>query len=332
MGSGWTDPRDLLLSELDLALVHALQEDARAPWARIAQVLDVDAATVARRWAAISEARWAWFTVWPSPEHHSVLSDAALVRVTGELTSERVARWCALPWVLTAERTSAGLCAVAVGRGGLPALEHRIASTFAGPGLHAVVEYAAEIPREDSAWRLRSLSERQVRQVLVRTASATRRARPPRDDVVAEVTALLREDARMSFGAMATRLGVSDATARRTVERLIGEGLVRVGCDVAMPAVGLGRGAVVRIGAWHSPEAVRRVLTHPAVHRVACTIGPAAATVSVRMTSLTELRGIEQAWGNLHVVDRWTVTMPLKRNGHLLADDGRSTGHVDIAW
>ncbi len=332
MATDVSDPRDMLLSEVDLALVHALQENARAPWSRIAQVLDVDAATVARRWSAISEAGWAWFTVWPSPEHHAARSDAALVRVTGNASTSRASTWCALPWVLTVERTSAGLCAVAVGRGGLAALEKRIHSAFADSDIYTSVEYAAEIPREDSSWRLRALSARQVGQLRDRAPVATPRARQPREETVTEVTALLREDARMSFGAIATRLGVSEATARRTVERLIGEGLVRVGCDVAMPAVGLRRGAVVRIGERMSPETSQRVLRHPAVHRVARTIGPATATVNVRMTSLTELRDIERAWGNLDVLDRWTVTMPLKRNGHLLGEDGRSVGHVDVEW
>lgn len=332
MQTDWDDPRDMLLSEVDLALVHALQVDARAPWSRIAEVLDIDAATVSRRWSAISEAGWAWFTVWPSPEHHSARSDAALVRVTGSPSESQVATWCALPWVLTVERTSAGLCALAVGRGGLEALERRIRSEFDGAGLHTVVEYAAEVWLEDSAWRLRALSERQVAHLRDRGAAPVPRARDPREQIVTEVTAALRADARMSWGALGARLGVSDATARRTVDRLIADSSVRVGCDVAMPAVGLRRGVVVRIGEWTSAETAHRVVSHPAVHRVACTVGPATATVSIRMTSLTELRDIERAWGNPPVVDRWTVTRALKRNGHLLGEDGRSTGHVDVEW
>ena len=332
MQTDWTDPRDMLLSELDLALVHALQVDARAHWSQIAQVLDVDAATVSRRWSAISESGWAWFTVWPSPQHHSARSDAALVRVTGNPSESQVASWCALPWVLTIERTSAGLCALAVGRGGLEALDRRIRSEFDVPGIDTVVEYAAEVWREDSTWRLRALSERQVARLGDRGTVSAPLRREPDEAIVAEVTAALREDARMTWGALGTRLGVSDATARRTVERLVADGSVRVGCDVAMPAVGLGRGAVVRIGEWASPEQAQRVVSHPAVHRIACTLGPATATVSVRMTSLTELRDIERAWGSPPVIDRWTVIRALKRNGHLLGEDGRSTGHVDVEW
>ncbi|WP_241196675.1 AsnC family protein, partial [Streptomyces sp. ADI95-17] len=37
-------------SELDLALVDALQAAPRAPWSRIGRALGVDATTAARRW------------------------------------------------------------------------------------------------------------------------------------------------------------------------------------------------------------------------------------------------------------------------------------------
>lgn len=323
------DPRDMLLKEVDLALVHALQVDSRAPWSLIGDVIGVDAATVARRWTAISRAGWAWFTVWPSPARHSAHSDAALVRIGGNPSAGQVAAWCALPWVLTVERTSAGLCILAAGRGGLAALERQITTAFGG--VHTTVEYASAILRDDSTWRIRALSDHQVAR-LANRVERTAQARPVDEQIVAEVTALLRENARISFVAIGKRLGVSDATARRTVERLIGEGLVRVGCDVAMPAVGLGRGAVIRIGTSPTTEATNRVVNHRSVHRVVSTVGPATATVNVRMTSLTELHQIERSWGEPDVLDRWTVTSVLKRNGHLLGEDGRSTGHVDVDW
>ena len=125
---------------------------------------------------------------------------------------------------------------------------------------------------------------------------------------------------------MASRLGVSDATARRAVDRVLGQGLVRVGCDVAMPRVGLGRGVVVRVAGWDRPAAIEAVLSHPSVHRVVSTVGPVRATVWVRVRSLAELEDLEEQWPGVQVVDRWTVTGTLKRNGHLLGPDGRSAG------
>lgn len=325
------------MAEVDLALVHALQVNARAPWARIAQVVGIDPATAARRWAALSARGAAWFAVWPTPERHAASTDAALLRVAGRLPDQASEAWCRTPWVLAVERTSAGTQALVVGHGGLAVLERRVHDLVdlagcgpAGDGPTGVhVEYAAAVPRDDSSWRLRVLSAGQVRAL---DDGRTPSARPPGEAAAAEVAALLAEDARMSWGAMARRMGVRDATARRTVERVLAHGLVRLGCDVAMPAVGLGRGVVVRAraDATFDPDALLR---SPAVHRVLRLVGPAEWTVSCRFASLTELAAVERTWGpGLEVVDRWTVTAALKRNGRLLDASGRARGQVDVDW
>ncbi|WP_128219389.1 hypothetical protein [Nocardioides yefusunii] len=53
--------------------------------------------------------------------------------------------------------------------------------------------------------------------------------------------------------------------------------------------------------------------------RVVRSVGPAAATVHVRLESLAHLPDVESAWPGARVVDRWTVTAPLKRDGRRLA-------------
>ena len=329
MLSDWHDPREDRLREVDLALVHALQVNARAPWARIAQVIGVDPATAARRWAAISEAGTAWFSVWPTPERHASRADAASVLVAGAWSEADLDLWCHTPWVLTIERTSAGLQALVVGHGGLAALETRILDLFTRPGLTVRVEYAAAVLREDSTWRLPVLSQAQTKSLVDDPVTGVR---PPRDEVAEEISRLLGEDARMSLGTIASRLGVADATARRSVERVLGHGLVRVGCDVAMPAVGLGRGVVVRACSREDFD-LAPLLRTPQVHRVVHLVGPARWTVSCRVGSLADVDHLERSWGpGFEVVDRWTVTGALKRNGHLLDESGRSTGQVDVGW
>lgn len=330
MACDFPDSRQTPLAEVDRALVHALQIDPRAPWARIAQVLRVDAATAARRWAAIADAGIAWFTVRATAERDVGCGDVALVVLAGPVSPEEEVTWCALPWVLSVERTSVGLVLLVERHGGLWAVDSRLRETFARPGREMRVEYAADVPRADSQWRLPVLEEQWARS-LEPAPVVAERMRPPREEVVDEVTALLREDARMPLGALASRLGVSDATARRTVERLLGQGLVRVGCDVAMPRVGLGRGVVLRVEGWDAPAAADEVLAHPSVHRLLTTVGPVRATVSLRLGALSELPALEKKWSGIRVVDRWTVTAVLKRNGHLLGPDGRSTGPADTA-
>src|SRR5262245_37291557 len=53
------------LSELDLALVNALQIQPRASWTTLGEVLGVDPATVARRWARLEASGTAWITCLP---------------------------------------------------------------------------------------------------------------------------------------------------------------------------------------------------------------------------------------------------------------------------
>ena len=53
------------LGELDLAIVHALQIDARAPWTRVAAAVGADSSTVVRHWQRLREGSRAWLTAWP---------------------------------------------------------------------------------------------------------------------------------------------------------------------------------------------------------------------------------------------------------------------------
>lgn len=317
------------LSPLDRALVHALQINARAPWTRIAEVIGVDASTAARRWAALAEQRWAWFALWPSPQHHAGRTDVALVLLPGLVDDATADRWARQPAVATVERTTAGLLVVMLGQGGLDALEERVRTLALETGVRAEIEFAVRLPVTDSQWHLQALSARDQHLARAVTAPAPRGVRP---EVVAELTALLRDDVRMTHQKLGAGLGVSEATARRLVEHTVGAGLVRVGIDVAMPAVGLGRGVMLR--ARPRPGAtVEDFVADPAAYRVMHVVGPAPLIVSCRMGSLQELARIEAGWPeHLEIVDRRTVTRVLKRNGHLLGPDGRSVEQVPLEW
>ena len=66
----------------------------------------------------------------------------------------------------------------------------------------------------------------------------------PKPALVAELAAELAQDPRMSAAKLGTKLGVSEATARRAVERASLSGRLGLGCDLAAPAAGLRRGAM----------------------------------------------------------------------------------------
>lgn len=67
------------LDETDRRLLHALQIEPRAAWADLAPVVGVDAATLARRWARLSDAGIAWVT------GHSTRGQTALLEVECDL-------------------------------------------------------------------------------------------------------------------------------------------------------------------------------------------------------------------------------------------------------
>ena len=58
----------ITLSELDLALVNALQLRPRASWVELAEPLGTTATTLARRWERLSAAGLAWVAAAPGPE------------------------------------------------------------------------------------------------------------------------------------------------------------------------------------------------------------------------------------------------------------------------
>jgi DNA-binding Lrp family transcriptional regulator len=327
--SGDTPPTPL--GELDLAIVHALQIDARAPWTRVAAAVGADAATVARHWQALRDASLAWLTAWPTPERWSATADVGVLlldRDTGAATIEEVAR---LPWVLSVDDTSAGWLVLVAGVGGLPVLGERERAVAALGAQVRRMDVAAAIVAEDSAWRLRVLSRRQ--QLALGATPRSVEVRPPRADVVAELADALDEDPRMPAAALAAALGVSEATARRTLDRAVASGVLRLGCDLAMPSAGHRRGAVLWARADDSEAAAGRAAKLPEAHRVGIVVGPSPLFACVRARSLTELQRIEQAWGaGVEVTDRWTVLREVKRNGHLLDRAGRSVGRVPVRW
>ena len=66
----------------------------------------------------------------------------------------------------------------------------------------------------------------------------------PAATVHALVTAL-RDDARLSYAALAERLDTSEATARRMLSQALAADGLHLGCDVAAQSVGLGRSVLI---------------------------------------------------------------------------------------
>lgn len=318
-----------VMSEIDLAIVHALQVAPRAPWNLIGSVIGLDAATTARHWARLSQEHVAWFTVRASARLLTPTTDAAIVRV--QISPEHALRFAtelaAHEDVIAVDLVSgpAQIMFVVVGQG-IDAVRGRVTTLLAGePTIQAWrYDFLALVHREDSQWQLRILSEAQKRRLQSSKPSGEREADP---EQVHRLIGALQDDARLSFAALAERMGTSEATARRTLSRALEADGIRLGCDVATPTVGLGRSVVIEARAKNPREAAGLIAQRPDVVRCAEIVASGNLLVMVRLATLAQLAAFEadirQHVPDWEVHDRLTVTRALKRQGRLLDSAGR---------
>lgn len=327
------DSAPRLLDELDLAILHTLQLDARAPWTRVASAVGADSATVARRWEQMREERLAWLTCWPKAAQWESSTDLAMVLLEAHAD---IAAISALPWTLSIDETSAGVVALVATGSGLRSLAPRVRELTVTAGLGETgvaprMYVVSAVHAEDSMWRTGALDLRGQR--VISESAPHETAIAPKREVVAELLEVLAEDPRMSAATLALRLGVSEATARRSVDRATASGRLGLGCDLAVPSAGLRRGAMLWARSSQLQLAGSRAKSLPQAYRVLEVVGPAPLCVSVRAATLTALPELERALGEeLEITDRWTVLGPRKRNGHLFDEWGRTIGQVPVRW
>ncbi|WP_436700306.1 AsnC family transcriptional regulator [Nocardioides sp. BYT-33-1] len=318
-----------ILPEIDLALIDALQVNPRAPWTTIASVLDIDAVTAARRWRRLHDDRLAWWVVRPSAARLTPYLDATLVllRCAPGAAAEAADRAAAPEWTHTVDLLAgtADLGVVVLGSG-LAEADRRV-DELAVRCEGEVVErrVVADVHAEDAGWRLGICSASQRQALLPRNDRPVPAA--PRADVVDELLAALGDDARLSGQELATRVGGSEPTVRRALDRALRSGAIQLGCDLATPAAGLGRGVLLEVEVDDPVRSGRALAAAGPVHRCVQTVGAGNLTLGVRLSSLgrlpaaeADLAAVAPGW---QVRGRVTVLRPVKRQGQLLDAQGR---------
>jgi DNA-binding Lrp family transcriptional regulator len=327
--------QSVALDEDDLALVEALQRDPRAPWTTVAEVVGTNAVTASRRWERLRATGAAWVTGGPGPgSHHAQL--LAYVDVTC-LPSEktRVAQQLAGdPHALSVDitaggrdllRTGAAVDLATLGRYLLERLD-RV------PGVTGTrARIATRLYAEGSTWRLGVLPSSGA------AGSPLPVTRPALlDEVDRDLMSALGIDGRASYAALAQVAGISQPTARRRVDRLISSGAVLLRTDVAAPLAGLPVMVVLSadVPAVRLDDAAARLGRLRQVRLSATLAGTPSLLVIAWLPSLEEVHRFEQDLvhrvPDLDVVDRLVVLRSVKRMGHLLDAEGRTTGTVPM--
>ncbi|MFB8268079.1 MULTISPECIES: Lrp/AsnC family transcriptional regulator [unclassified Streptomyces] len=322
------------LDELDLALVNALQIDPRAPWTKLAAALDVDAATVARRWERLRSAGLAWVTAYAYD-----VGGGALVEVDCAPGQDAAvaAALSADPKVVTVEHTAGGRdLLVTVMTPDFSTLSAYIVDTLgAVPGVTS--SRAHLITRsytEGSIWRLRSLTRTQ-QEALAASRRSAGGAAPYLADHRALVTAL-GEDGRLPVGELAARLGVSVNTASRRLGRLLDSGRLVLRCDLARSLSG-SPVSVTFFGSVppeHLDSTARELAKLPEIRLCVGTAGPQNLIATVWVASLLDAQLLEVKLAgrlpHLRIADRAVALRAVKLMGRLLDAEGRAVGYEQV--
>ncbi|MFJ3712354.1 Lrp/AsnC family transcriptional regulator [Streptomyces sp. NPDC090053] len=330
-------------SELDLALVNALQLRPRAAWTELAPLLGVAASTLARRWDRLTGAGLAWVCAAPGREFSRGRATAfVLLRCRPGARSRLADRLSKFPETATVEVTGSGSADLLLDvlAPDLPSLSRFLTGTLDQlPGVTSVSSlFATSLYVEGSRWRLRSLDQSQLTALGNSASTAPESVHTRELDLVDH--ALLDElvrDGRVGLAELGQRTGTSPATVRRRLRRLTDSGILTFRCDVAAPLAGhpvpvslLAQVPARDIGTVH-----RTLAATPECRLVAGVTGPANIFATLWVHDIGDIQRREAALcarvPTLTVTDRIVGLHTVKRMGHLLDHEGRRTGVIPIS-
>ncbi len=327
-----------IVSELDLALVHALQVQPRASWSELAPLLGVTASTLARRWERLSAEGLAWVYASPGRAFSRTRCTAfVLLRCRPGTRRRLTERVSAFEEVVTVELTAPGSVDLLLD---VLAPDMRSLTRFLTerlevlPGVSAAeCLFATSLYAEGSRWRLHSLDSAQL-SALGPAVGGVREADPSAelDHLDRALLDLLVCDGRLGLAVLAERTDASAATVRRRLRRLTDSGVLAFRCDMAPRLTGLPVSVTFRgrVPARDLNTLHRTLAPLPECRLVAAVTGTSAVLATYWLRDIGEIQRRETALcarlPSLTITDRIVGLRTVKRMGHLLDGDGRRTG------
>jgi DNA-binding Lrp family transcriptional regulator len=320
------------ITELDRQIACALQISGRASWARIAGVLGVSERTVARRAqpllddgtirliGTIDTRRIGW-------------GDPILLRMRCEMGgTRRLAEWLAERSDTRTAMVTCGSadCFAEVVPRDLDALQDLILQQLpelgvvTGCSTYSVLRFFTAAHE----WHAGLLAPDQV--AALRPVGLPQFAEPdshePLREGEAAVVHALAADGRVPTGVLASRLGLSPATASRRVESLLRRGVVRVRAEVKPSLFGLTTEALLwlQVRPRHIETVGLHLASHPGVRTLIAVNGDfqmfAHVVVSGRRALYDFLTGTLGSLEGIRDVEVTDVIDTVKRGGLLLHD------------
>lgn len=306
-----------MLDDLDRQIVAALIRNGRAPWRLIAEVLEQQERTVARRGNKLLASGGVRVQSFPSPAALAPV-DLYMLRVTAAPSAvTTVGTWLAeraeTHWISALSGASECIVELFLEPGAVGPFLHGELAALDGVR-NLTLEPIFEYYRTVSGWRPDILTPEQY-EALSRSEHpqfATRYAElgmPPLDEPSRTLAELLRANGRITIEELAAGLGISKATASRRLETLITDGAVYVRAilDPALigyPIEGL---LTVHAGTAALDGAGRYIADVPATRWAANVSGRILVQVATR--SLAELRAVMEGIAARPGVDSVEVSL-----------------------
>jgi DNA-binding Lrp family transcriptional regulator len=332
-----------MLSEDDLALIHALQLSPRGSWTELGRGLGVDPVTVARRFSRLAERGEAWVTVSPGPRLFDQLCVAFIDIDCAAGAAASVARTiCGHPHAITIERSGGAQHLLAT----VATRDLATMSRYTLDVLPAVPHVAAIRTRivtgmftEGGRWRINALNSDQRSQLTRPSPLATPPSAPASHEITSRDRAFIRElsnDGRASYRYLAQALATSNHSAKRRIEQLIRAGLISFRCDFAR---GLG-GWPVAATFWATAPADdladigHAIIQLPQTRNCAAISGTHNLIVQTTLHSVGDALRFEGQLTSTHpsltITDRTITLRHEKLLGRILDPQGRSVGVVPL--
>ncbi|MGH3948871.1 MAG: Lrp/AsnC family transcriptional regulator [Pseudonocardiaceae bacterium] len=327
--------------ELELRLLNALQISPRAPWTQLGEVLGVDPATAARRWADLAGSGRAWIAVYPGVDtlaetlvaflevdcEAGAASDVAeaLVNDSRVSTIEHITGGHDLLLTIFVSDLATLSAYVLTGLGSI--------SGVRGTRAHV----ATTVLAEGSKWRLRALDREQRRRLRAVLPQPSDTPVRPVDGRDTPLLAALAADGRTTYSDLAGRTGLSISTVRRRLTALLAHRQVIIRCEVAQSLSGW----PVSASLWcrvppSTLDSVARQLAELPETRLcsAVTGGPANLLLSTWMRSVGDMQRLEMTLDErvprFEVINRALALRHVKRMGRTLDSNGRATGMIPL--
>jgi DNA-binding Lrp family transcriptional regulator len=322
--------------EMDLEIIHALQDSPRATWQEVGRLLGVDPVTATRRWQALSEAGFVRTTAYPAvrpwaKDHCNAFIELDLEPTARDHAVEVLAR---VPQIVSISIISSGrdlfLTLLTPDLATLSRLVLRRLHQL--PGLRRTRTYTVTtVYGEGNQWRLDALeSERRIQPGQPRTADGAV-WKPHHQEILRGLS-----DARRSAAQIAASIGRSASTVRRRLNEMNERGLLSYRCEVAQHITGWPIAATF----WARVAPNQLDVMGPAlaalreVRLCAAVTGADNLIMVLWLRSLGDIQRLEAELAanlpRLTLTDRAVTLRQAKRMGCLIDETGHITDVVPI--